>query len=464
LSPSENDVLSFKAFLSHRYKSPDVNRYFFRIFADAAEVQFEVDEGAFAINVTRLERMIRDCDAFIGIYPFPGRDAVPEREELLHESRYFRLELDLAIRARKPGLILYDRRYRQLFKRPPSISSLEFDSLEVESPGGSPSAGLYRRAFRSFCERVAAWKEYDITARAAGDPVEGVTVVLPLRSRGVDGYSAGEIDLVRSLLASSGYDDVKTVTWPPVLDGETLTQLQQADWAVADVGHRSAAAYLHGAFVPTMRLMRTSQQPGRDEEIGFLYGGVEVGYVEDIVTWSSRRSLEEGLRQRLSSLNVDVRRINTTTEADEYFRSASLRKETVFVSYSGRDEQAAAELVACLRDTFQRVFDYRDGESIRPGQPWLEEIFGQLSASAIGIPLFSASYVESGNCLHELRQMVAQRDSARMQIVPLVLAEGVEIPDYTRDLQYLPRWKYDRAQDVVDAIVKALPDAGAAPR
>lgn len=459
LAPGLSDVLSFKAFLSHRYKSPDVNRYFFRIFADAAEVQFEVDEGSYAINVTRLERMIRDCDAFIGIYPFPGREAVPAREDLLRESRYFRLELDLAIRARKPGLILYDERYKQLFKRPPAISRYEFDSLEVESPGGSPSAGVYRHAFRTFCERVAAWKEYDVTARAGRETFEGVAVVLPPRGRGVDGYSPGEIDLVRSLVESGGYD-VATVTWPPVLDGETLTLLQRADWAVTDVGHREAAAYLHGAFVPTMRLLRTSDEPGGAPD--FLYGGVEVGYGEDLVGWSGKRSLEEGIRQRLASLNHEVVRINTTDEADKYFRSASLRKDVVFVSYAGKDEPAASELVQALRETFQEVFDYRDGVSIRPGQPWLDEIFGRLSASAIGIPLFSASYVESGNCLHELRELVALRDSKKLQLVPVALDESVELPAYARDVQYLARGKYGSARDVVDAIVAALPDESSA--
>jgi len=461
LPPPQDGFLSFKAFLSHRYKSPAVNRYFFRIFADTAEVQFEVDEGAYAINVTRLERMIRDCDAFIGIYPFSGRDAVPQREDLLYESRYFRLELDLAIRAQKPGLILHDRRYGQLFKCPPLISSLEFDSLEVESPGGSPSAGIYRRAFRTFCERVAAWKEYDVTARAGGSLVEGVALLMPTGGRGADRYSTREIDLIRSVLSSRGYDNVRMVPWPPILDAETLTHLRQSDWAVTDVAQLNqalaVAAYLHGSFVPTMRLARASEESAAGRTVDFLYGGVEVGYVEDIIRWSGRRSLEQGLQQRLSSLHVPVRRVSTTADADEYFRSASLRKETVFLSYAGRDEQAAQALVASLRETFQRVFDYRDGESIRAGQPWLEEIFTQLSASAIGIPLLSTSYVESGNCLHELREMVAQRDSKKMEMVSVVLEEGVEIPAYVRDLQYLPRWKYDGAQEVIEAIVKALP-------
>jgi len=202
--------------------------------------------------------------------------------------------------------------------------------------------------------------------------------------------------------------------------------------------------------------MRAEKNSGEVATLDFLYRGVEVGYADDIVLWSSKRSLEKGLHQRLSSLNLPVRRISTTAEADEYFRSASLRKEAVFLSYSGKDEQVAAGLGAALREKFQTVFDYRDGESIRPGQPWLEEIFTQLSASAIGIPLLSTSYVESGNCEHELREMVAKRDAKSMEVIPVVLDEGVEIPTYVRDPQYLPRWKFDHADDVVDAIVSAL--------
>jgi TIR domain len=459
--PSQDDVLSFKAFLSHRYKSPAVNRYFFGIFADTAEVQFEVDEGAFAINVTRLERMIRDCDAFIGIYPFPGEDAVPERADLLRESQYFRLELDLAIRARKPGVIMYDRRYRQLFRCPPSISALEFDSLEVESPGGSPSRGVFERAFRTFCERVKEWKDYDITGRAAGEQNRGVVLVLPLRARGVDGYSRSEIDAVKKELDSAGYDDVTELPWPPVLDGETLTLLRHADWAVADVGYSGlasgAVAYLHGSFVPTMRLRRATKGPGGVAPLDFLYRGVEVGYAEDVVPWSSRRMLEEGLRRRLSSLNYPVRRISTTKGADDYFRSASLRKDAVFLSYSGKDKQVASGLGAALCEKFQNVFDYQDGRSIRPGQPWLQEIFAQLSASAIGIPLISASYLASGNCEHELREMVAKHDSRSMELFPIVLEDEVGIPPYLQETQYVLNAQFDNPSELVEAILRDLP-------
>ncbi len=97
--------LSLGAFLSHRYKSPAVNLYFFDLFEEEdAEVQFEVDAGTKALSVTRLERMIRDRDAFIGIYPYPGDPAVRALpEDLLAASRYFRLECDLAVRSGTAG-------------------------------------------------------------------------------------------------------------------------------------------------------------------------------------------------------------------------------------------------------------------------------------------------------------------------------------------------------------------------
>ena len=104
--------LSLNAFLSHRYRSPEINIYFYNLFSQRADVYFDADLGTVATNVTRLERMIRSCDAFIGIYPYPGEAMVaPSHDEKMAASRYFRLELDLAIRSRTPALVFYDRHY-----------------------------------------------------------------------------------------------------------------------------------------------------------------------------------------------------------------------------------------------------------------------------------------------------------------------------------------------------------------
>ena len=156
------DHISFKSFLSHRYKSADVNLYFFNLFKEIAEVQFEVDEGEFSTNVTRLEKMVRDSDAFIGIYPFSDSSTgISLQEELKAQSRYFRLEIDLAIRSQKPAIIFYDRRYGNIVKPPDNIFSYPFDSNEVTGSGEFPSFNKHKEEFVRFCEAVFRKKNYD---------------------------------------------------------------------------------------------------------------------------------------------------------------------------------------------------------------------------------------------------------------------------------------------------------------
>jgi hypothetical protein len=145
------------------------------------------------------------------------------------------------------------------------------------------------------------------------------------------------------------------------------------------------------------------------------------------------------------------KRISTSDGALQYFRGAALRKEAVFVSYAGRDQDAASQLISAFRGQFQQVFDYRDGKSIRPGQPWIKEIFDTLAVSPIGVPLLSPAYIESGNCLHELREMVARRDNGRMQVFPIRLrrTDKVQIPHELGDTQYARLWEYANLEELV---------------
>src|SRR5258708_40083399 len=100
-----------RTFLSHKYKSAAENLYFWSILSEEAGFQFEVDEGTKPTNVTRLEMMMRRCNAIVGIFTLPEVTAGPSREELLKEYAYFRLETDLAIRSGTPTLLYIDKRH-----------------------------------------------------------------------------------------------------------------------------------------------------------------------------------------------------------------------------------------------------------------------------------------------------------------------------------------------------------------
>src|SRR5262249_15401394 len=128
------------------------------------------------------------------------------------------------------------------------------------------------------------------------------------------------------------------------------------------------------------------------------------------------------------------------------------------ISYSGADEDATRDLRAAFVRRFQEVFDYRDGKSIRPGQPWLEEISKSLAKSPVCVPLLSPTYVESGNCIHELDDAVALRDAKRTRLFPIKLRKDdrFEIPATLASTQYLRLYEYKNADTLVDAIVADL--------
>jgi hypothetical protein len=458
-------AFAFTTFLSHRYKSPEENLFFFKLFEDLAEIQFEVDEGTFSTNVTRLERMIRAADAFIGIYPFSGTPEEAKRpEELRKASRYFRLELDLALRSKKPAILFYDQRYGNLLKCPDNVLSIPYNYREITGTGQAPKAGVYKEKFKDFLEIVAASMQY--SAKQLNPPKTTIGVAVPISPSGM-GYTARHMQVIESTLEKNGFDERKILPWPPVFNREAFALFHDADWVITDLGEDMAGtglpAYLHGQFVPTVRLRRASSEletssPSRMETA--LFGDIEVGYRKDVVVWNDDLTLEAGLQERLSTLKADSRRISTMGEAEAYFRSAALRKEAVFLSYSGKDREPAADISRELKKHFHKVFDYRDGKSIQPGQPWMDEIFSQLASSAIGIPLLSEDYFKSGNCEHEAQQMVAQYDNGKMKVIPVKLYEGaLPSPPWIQHIQYLRFTDFGRAEDAVKEIVARVSTA-----
>jgi TIR domain len=452
--------LSLKAFLSHRYKSPSVNTYFYELFSETAELQFDVDHGTGSTNVTRLERMIRDTDAFVGIYPFEPEEnqtAASIRQQLLDASAYFRLELGLAARAKALSIVFVDKRFGQILAPPAPMLSCTFDHQEVTGRGGSPNRAKFQQLFARFIDDLSASMRYEQTRPSA----EAALVGFLLPPGAYDGAVVAQLEA----LAADASVAVEHVQWPPKLDDRLAARLQFFDWVVTDVGPAAAASglagYLHGQFVPTLRLAR---QVGADAAAfakslqASLYGGHEVGYPKDIVSWTAADDLLPAFSKRLARIVQDSRRIGTIADAREYFLEAARRKEAVFVSYSGTDLDRVAPITAVLRKRFQSVFDYRDGgQSIEPGQPWMEQIFTKLDRSAVGILMLSPAYLASGNCAHEARNLVAARDSSKITLFPIKLGrEDLDPPAWLGDVQYLRAWEYAGADAIVDRIVRLL--------
>jgi TIR domain len=255
----------------------------------------------------------------------------------------------------------------------------------------------------------------------------------------------------------------------PVLDSRFAAMLEELDWIVVDLGPASAACgiigYLHGRSMPMLRLCRvSSEQPdgGVASQLeATLFGSYEVGYPKDIVRWSDELVLEPEIERRILRIYAERTLIVSLDQAVRYFRGAALRKDAVFVTYSGDDADAVSPIIAALQERFQQVFDYRAHDQPTPaGTQWIEEIFKQIAARPLGVILLSSAYLRSGNCRHEADEMIARRDNGKMQVIPIKLGAGeLELPPLLRSTQYLRAWEYDDARGVVADVIRAVDTA-----
>lgn len=451
---------TLRVFLSHRYKSPEVNLYFFDIFREFTQVQFEVDrievnKSNAPICMTRLERMIQASDAFVGIYPFPDpEDRFPEKARLVDASKYFRLELDLALRARKPALVFFDRRYGALLRPPPPITTHSFEIGDVLSHNGA-RRDRHRRLFESFLGEATSFANYQSNRAADTGDGNRVAILLP----DSQGYSPDLVRIVEEIVQEHAFD-ARQLRWPPKMDTDFYAEIGAADWCIADIGPSTlptgVVPFLHGRFIPTLRALDVREREQSPIE-ATLFGAFEVGYSEDILRWKDEDSLRNGLRDRLALIKAPVESIVTEAQAEAYFRCAALRTDAVFLSYSGADQEVGARIGAALRRRFQKVFDYRDGKSITPGAPWFDEIFDNLAGSAIGVPLFSSNYFASGNCEHEAREMFSRSDSRKMFVFPVRLGgPEFELPVWAQGTQYVLQSQHADEDAIVTALLNAF--------
>ncbi|HXM56683.1 MAG TPA: toll/interleukin-1 receptor domain-containing protein [Candidatus Dormibacteraeota bacterium] len=451
--------LAFDAFLSHRYKSPAVNLYFYRMFTETASVQFRVDIGLRQLSTTRLEKLIRNVDAFIGIYSIPGDPTEsPDLDSLMHLSRYFRLELDMAIRSRRPSIVFCDERYHHLFASLPGIQYCHYDAQEILSRSGSPARDGLKHQFRSFCRVVETAAKLRAMARPGHDVGLVGVLVPPLPDGRVD---EGCARVIEQTIRETGCQP-ELLPWPAHLDLRMLKALRRCEWVIVETSVPESAAvvaFLHGQYIPQMRIRRAGGDLPLDDPVAvadrILFSGV--GYNDEMLVWHDLETLHQGLRMRIANVLGTGRRINDAEQAVEYFRSAAQRKERVFLSYAGEDEPLARRFGQALRERFQEVFDYRDGKSIRHGRLWREEVFDNLSMTAVGIMLVSPAYLQSRYCREEAMVMMDRLGNGQVQVFPIIL-EDVALPSYLGIIQHRDARDHS-ATELVAGIIERLESA-----
>jgi hypothetical protein len=451
-----------RTFLSHKYKAATANLYFWSILSKEGNFQFEVDEGTKPTSVTRLELMIREAHAIVGIFTLldPEQPLLPD--EIFKQSAYFRLETDLAIRSGRPTLLYIDRRYSSIFRLsslPTSMRVEYFDTREIHSGTRSPSHERFRESCREFCREVLAYKAHELSRAREIDPGK-IAIVVSANAPG-SAYTSGILERIAYALETHGIKDPTIIRYPS-RDPFQLSAVDEINWAIADVGpelfRTGLIGYMHGRFIPMMRLLHDSF--GKQEAIGehrCLHAGIDKGYDSDLLRWKNADDLAEGLSTRLQIIQSSATLVANSKEARNYFNKAALRKESIFLSYSGEDITIAVGISKVLKTRFQDVFDYKDGKSIREGEPWLEEIDFNLKRSAVGIQLLSATYLASPHCMQEARIMNNLSHSKKMRVLPVRLRDQkLASPAWLSDKQYI---RFTSASELVDTVLRIIDKA-----
>jgi hypothetical protein len=405
-----SDRLNLKVFLSHRYRSSAVNLRFFDLIDEVADVQFEVDRGLRATSTTRLERMIRDVDMFVGIYslsddPFEQ----PPAADLARTTRYFKLELDMAMRNRKPAIMFVDRRFGHTLHGPPDVVSRRYSVQEILSPGTETARRRLRDEFAAFCRSAGNL----VTDRAARD-ADAVGLLMP---------PASKVRAPAEAAVEAFNYAVEPLPWPIAIDGGFIARLRRCDWVLADMSEPpvvAAVAFLRGHAVPILRTGRVDGPPDAAAE-ELVYGELAAHYTKDLIRWSEPKQLRIALEERIGQINSEPHLIDDRADAQAYFGSAAKLNYLVFLSYAQEDHEYAGRISAELSSVFQEVFDYRKPAAMPHGRPWLDHMLTSLASSAIGVPLLSPSYVASPYCMEEGRRMMDASLSGRMRVFPVVL-------------------------------------------
>jgi hypothetical protein len=428
------------AFLSHKYRSFEVNLALHAALRESADIRFEVDEGLPETSITRLARMVRRADCFIGMFTLPGDPRQNyEAAELRRESRYYRLELDLAVRARKPALVLVDDRFRGWIPVPRPVREVRFNAQDLL--GGVLDTS----------ERIAAAaRELVVPSRPYTLPGEDSRVIGVIRSDPV-------FDAAEAVARDEGLA-VRSLPLPPAPDLGGIAEVSGCDWVIADVTVPANAHYLgvlHGLGVPVLRLARSADGGGP------FYGSLQAQYDKELVRWDTVEELTESLRRRIRLIEQPALSITGRDQAEWYFRRAGLHTEPVFLSFAREDTKFAGQLHQALSLRFEKVYSYERTPNMI-GSEWREELHRQLAAARIGVAVISKEYQQSPWCQEEAAVLMSRRpdgvlvypiqlDGTRMEVFG-----ALEYRRFWTDPDTAPSLRGRSAEELADEIAAAV--------
>jgi TIR domain-containing protein len=382
-------------FLSHSYRSEDRERLLrlWDFFWDNG-FAFTVDpKSPGQLSIPHLELMMQRSACYVAVVPHRAE------EERYRTSPYIIFEHNMAVRARKPLLVIAE----------PQVAGHPFDAHHrfVFRHGDPARSDHLQRLVRQLKERSMPY------ARGFDNLLGSVGVVLP--AGGVfDRANAA----IRDVLKAAGYE-VHAVSDDPAAPPE-FANIDRHDFFVIDIHARDMTGGLHYRFVPAIRLAHQSGRDTRPALPGIFRDDAleQAGEsAQNVIWWSDQDQLVAQLRPVVAKMQRLRREFRSHEEGVRYFQSLGRTMPgPVFISNAKRQNEFARQLSRAFDLRNIAFFHYRYNNSIPIGTDWEAQLFDQLRSSGLFIQLVTADYWASALCRREseLAHRLARQEQLRI--------------------------------------------------
>jgi hypothetical protein len=402
----------YSVYFSHSWRPEhvDLNQMVWKEIAADCNLLVDEDktpEPPYFIN--RIEEYIRRSDLFLSLLTYRKDPEVSTRADAMKEvdqrdmdvrcSTAGLFEVRLAERARKPRLILYDRRTR--FEPGSENSRHVCYQMFEETDIRERDAHYIQRKVREWLENIRE----EMTPRSY-EPNRSALVLL---SPGPDREQI--FRAVRQALRDADYTNVLDLQ-SVVTDVQILNRLFASSLLVADIGQSSIwdiYAMAHALFVPTIRVLRCGDGSS-SPCLPWLLRGHPKGYQEDVIEWTDLTALTAAVEKRAMAMR-DTRTMITDYETGRRIleRRRYSEPHRIFISHNlkGPDRACVDAIVAQFGRSSISAWEYYS--SNRSAEIWRTRMRDELKDATHALIILAEKYEVSEACDAELMVLLERK-------------------------------------------------------
>ncbi|MGW2962922.1 TIR domain-containing protein [Streptomyces sp. NPDC001220] len=403
-------VSRIPAYFSHSYWAEDreLNEHFWNLFWNEG-FTFAVDPKTNPLSPTHLELMMDQSACFVGV-------VTHRQEERRYRASPFMVhEHDLALQARKPRLVFMETGVSAGFFPVADEQRIVFNRRQL------PDAGEVKPAVARFTSRSGP----------SGGAAKGLLGTVGLILPDDPAYRAAE-PLIRRAVEDVGYR-ARTISLEFEDLFEFLLAVDGCDFVVVDVASPHAVPWvfpmLSGRFRPTLKLIHDPPDGRYVSQPSKLVSGAALRAAEpaDRITvhWSHPEELAGRVQDLVARFYQPRLEFETYEEGVGYFRSLGRAQGSIFLSNARGDDALAQRVGRSLELQNLSYFHYLRRNTIELGADWRSQLYANVAACRVFLPLISQHYWESEYCREEYDIAERLRADGRLVILPYFLGPGV---------------------------------------